>query len=45
MEKEDLEAIAEVVKEHDLFVITDEIYAELTYGKKTCFHRIPSGHV
>ena len=34
MEKEDLEAIAEVVKEHDLFVITDEIYAELTYGKK-----------
>lgn len=34
MEKEDLETIAEVVKEHDLFVITDEIYAELTYGKK-----------
>ena len=34
MEKEDLEAIAEVVKEHDLFVITDEIYAELTYGNK-----------
>lgn len=34
MEKEDLEAIAKVVKKHDLFVITDEIYAELTYGKK-----------
>jgi len=34
MEKEDLEAIAEVVKKHDLFVITDEIYAELTYGKE-----------
>ncbi len=34
MEKEDLEAIAEVVKEHDIFVISDEIYAELTYGKK-----------
>jgi len=33
MEKEDLEAIAEVIKKHDLFVITDEIYAELTYGK------------
>lgn len=34
MEKADLEAIAEVIKEHDLFVISDEIYAELTYGKK-----------
>ena len=34
MEKEDLEAIAEVIDEHDLFVISDEIYAELTYGKK-----------
>ena len=34
MEKEDLEAIREVVTAHDIFVITDEIYAELTYGKK-----------
>ena len=34
MEKKDLEEIAEVVKEHDLFVITDEIYAELTYQKQ-----------
>lgn len=34
MEKEDLEAIREVVTGHDIFVITDEIYAELTYGKK-----------
>lgn len=34
MEKEDLEAIREVVTVHDIFVITDEIYAELTYGKK-----------
>ena len=33
MEKEDLEAIREVVTAHDIFVITDEIYAELTYGK------------
>lgn len=32
MEKEDLEKIAEVVIKHDLFVISDEIYAELTYG-------------
>ncbi len=34
MEKEDLEAIAEVVKKHDLIVLSDEIYSELTYGKK-----------
>lgn len=33
MDKEDLEAIAEVVKKHDLFVISDEIYSELTYGQ------------
>lgn len=32
MEKEDLEAIAQVVIENDLFVISDEIYSELTYG-------------
>jgi aminotransferase len=31
MRKEDLEAIAEVIIEHDLFVISDEIYSELTY--------------
>ncbi len=34
MEKRDLEEIAEVVKEKDLFVISDEIYAELTYKEK-----------
>lgn len=34
MEKEDLEAIAEVIIEHDLYVISDEIYAELTYKDK-----------
>lgn len=34
MEREDLEAVAEIVKEKDLFVISDEIYAELTYRKK-----------
>ena len=32
MRKKDLEAIAEVVEKHDLFVISDEIYSELTYG-------------
>jgi aminotransferase len=31
MRREDLEAIAEVVIEHDLYVISDEIYSELTY--------------
>ncbi|MGL6197996.1 MAG: aminotransferase class I/II-fold pyridoxal phosphate-dependent enzyme [Lachnospiraceae bacterium] len=31
MERSDLEAIAEVIIEKDLFVISDEIYAELTY--------------
>ena len=31
MEKADLEAIAEIVIKHDLFVMSDEIYAELTY--------------
>ena len=31
MEKKDLEAVAEVVRKHDLFVLSDEIYAELTY--------------
>lgn len=32
MEKADLEAIAPVLIKHDLLVISDEIYAELTYG-------------
>jgi len=32
MEKSDLEAIAKIFIEHDLIVISDEIYAELTYG-------------
>lgn len=31
MEKSDLEAIAEVIIKHDLFVLSDEIYAELCY--------------
>ena len=31
MERSDLEAIAEVVIKHDLFVLSDEIYAELCY--------------
>ncbi len=34
MEREDLKEIAEVIKKHDLYVMSDEIYAELTYKKK-----------
>ena len=34
MEKSDMEAIAEVLRGTDIMVLTDEIYAELTYGKK-----------
>ncbi len=33
MERKDLEEIAEVIIEKDLFVISDEIYSELTYGQ------------
>jgi len=32
MTKEDLEPIVELVKKHDLFVISDEIYSELSYN-------------
>ena len=32
MRKEDLEKIAPVIKKHNLLVISDEIYAELTYS-------------
>ena len=31
MTREDLEPVAEFVKEHDLYVISDEIYSELSY--------------
>ncbi|MBR3811920.1 MAG: aminotransferase class I/II-fold pyridoxal phosphate-dependent enzyme [Agathobacter sp.] len=31
MERKDLEAIAEVILKHDIFVLSDEIYSELTY--------------
>ena len=32
MDKQDLEKIAEVIKKHDIFVMSDEIYSELTYN-------------
>lgn len=34
MERKDLEEIAKVIIKHDIFVISDEIYAELTYKEK-----------
>lgn len=34
MEREDLEAICDVIIKNDLMVVSDEIYAELTYGGK-----------
>ena len=36
LEKEELEALAEVILETNAVVLSDEIYAELTYGKKHC---------
>lgn len=42
MEKKDLEEIAEVIREKDIFVISDEIYAELTYkGKHVSIVSLP----
>lgn len=34
MELEDLQAIAEVILKHDILVMSDEIYSELTYKEK-----------
>ena len=36
MTREELEAIVPVIEKHDLLVISDEIYAELTYGRRHC---------
>ena len=36
MTKEELEAIAPIILKNDLYVISDEIYAELTYGSRHC---------
>ncbi|HMO95794.1 MAG TPA: aminotransferase class I/II-fold pyridoxal phosphate-dependent enzyme, partial [Tepidiformaceae bacterium] len=39
---EDLLAIAEVAKRHDLAVISDELYDRMTYvGEHTCFASLP----
>ena len=42
MTEEDLKKIAEVIKDTNIVVLTDEIYGELTYGRKHCsFAAIP----
>lgn len=42
MEKEDLEAIAEVIIEKDIFVLSDEIYSELSYkGEHVSISSLP----
>ena len=33
MEEEDLHSIADIIRDTEIFVLTDEIYAELTYGQ------------
>ena len=34
MTREDLEEIAEVIRKHNIIILSDEIYAELTYGRQ-----------
>ena len=43
MTRKDLEAIVPVIKKHDLIVVTDEVYSELTYGgvKHTSIAALP----
>ncbi len=42
MERSDLEAIAKVIEKHDIYVMSDEIYAELTYkGSHVSIAQIP----
>ncbi len=36
MTKEELEELVPIIIEHDLYVISDEIYSELTYDNKHC---------
>lgn len=36
MTREDLLEIVDIIKENNIFVLSDEIYSELTYGRKHC---------
>ena len=46
MTRKDLLAIANFAEKHDLIVISDEIYGDLTYGgeKHVCFSSLPGTH-
>ena len=45
MTKEELEELVQVIIEHDLYVISDEIYAELTYkGRHVSIASLPGMH-
>ena len=42
MSRDDLAAVAEVAQQHDILVLSDEIYGHLTYnGEHTCFPSLP----
>jgi len=42
IERDELEAIADVARRHDVLVIVDEVYSRLTYGvEHTCFASLP----
>ncbi len=42
MTKEELEVVADIIKEYDLFVLSDEIYSELSYqGKHVSIASLP----
>ncbi len=42
MDREDLLAVADVARRHNLFVVSDEIYDRLVYGTEhTCFASLP----
>lgn len=44
MRKEHLEEIAEVLRGTNIMVLSDEIYAELTYTGRHVSHRLPARH-
>jgi aminotransferase len=45
MTREELAAVARLCEQHDLLVISDEVYAHLTYlGEHTCFASLPGMH-
>ena len=45
MERQDLEALAQVLRDTEIMVVSDEIYAELTYGQRHVSMANLHGHV